>query len=423
MKLHFEFFFDSSKMQSYKGHIMERKLLQAMDRAISNIRAWPVKELLLFHHNDTDGLTSGTILKTAFERSGFSVDRYSLEKPYPQVLEKIFQNEGKIIVFTDFAGKIAPMIASLNQKKNLVLIIDHHPAEPSMDESVINLDGDLFGLKGDRDISASATCYLFASLLDKKNKDLAHLGTLGAVGDGFLVDGKLCSVNRKCLIEAEKQHTMRVETTKTGETYFITLNNTEYPARQVCNSLDTLGGVGYYSGGTDKGVKICQYGFDTDNEQLVTRLDNIQKNIFDREIQLLTSGGLHTTEYLQWFNVEERFKPMGVKMIGVFCNIIKNMDFLDHSKYLAGFQTVQDEIPGFGHIAFNSTKISMRVSSELTGKIRAGEIPGLGSFLPEATLKIGGFADACHGLSAATTVKIGQETELISEIETVLKEI
>ncbi len=397
-------------------------LIAAMDKAISMVKNRSgSKELLLFHHNDTDGLTSGTILYTAFTRAGFQVQRFSLEKPYPQVLEKVFKNTGKIIVFTDFAGRIAPMIANLNRKKNLVLIIDHHPAERTEDETVYNLDGGLFGLKGDRDISASATCYLFATRLDTQNADLAHLGTLGAVGDGFFVDGKLSSVNRDCLMEAVRQGTMRIEKTEKRETYFITLNNTEYPARYVCNSLDTLGGVGYYQGGTDRGVEVCQKGFDTEKEQLVTRLNGIQKRIFDKELEDITSGGLHTTEHLQWFNVGERFHPMGVKMIGVFCTVIKNMDFLDHSKYLAGFQTVQNEIPGFGHIPFHSTKISMRVSDELTEKIRKGTIPGLSSFLPEATLKIGGFADACHGLSAATTVKIGQEEELISQIETVLE--
>lgn len=398
-------------------------LISAIDSAVSVLFKQPSKELLLFHHNDTDGLTSGTILKTAFERYGFSVDRYSLEKPYPQVLEKIFRNEGKIIVFTDFAGKIAPLIASLNGKKNLVLIIDHHPAEKTEDETVYNLDGDLFGLKGDRDISASATCFLFASRLSRKNTDLAHLGALGAVGDGFLVDGKLSSVNRDCFLEAVEQQTMRFEKTDTGETYYIMLNGREYPARKICSVLDTLGGVGYYEGGPEKGIELCEQGFDTEKEQLADRLKEIQERIFDRERKLITSGSLHTTEHLQWFNVGERFHPMGVKMIGVFCTLIKDMDFLDHSKYLAGFQTVQNRIPGFGSIPFHSTKISMRVSKELTEKIRKGTIPGLSSFLPRATLRIGGFADACHGLSAATTVKIGQEEELISQIETVLKEI
>lgn len=395
---------------------------ESMGEAVSRLRDFPSKEISLFHHNDTDGLTSGTILETAFEEERFAVNRFSLEKPYPQVLERIFDKSGRIIVFTDFAGKIAPMIASLNRGRNLVLIIDHHPAEESGDDTVINLDGDLHGLKGDRDISASATCYLFALQMNKENKKLSHLGALGAVGDGFLVDGKLSSVNRKALTDAVSLGKMRFEETKTGEKYYITLGGIEYPARDVCRSLDTAGGVGYYRGGTDIGVDICHNGFDRKKESFINELGKIQKEIFDREIENLKKGGLKTTRHLQWFNVEDRFSPMGVKMIGVFCTVIKNMDFLDHSKYLAGFQTVQNEIPGFGPIPFNSTKISMRVSDQMRDSIRRGDIPGLSSFLPPATIKIGGFADACHSLSAATTVKIGQEEQLISEIEKVLEQ-
>ena len=65
----------------------------------------------------------------------------------------------------------------------------------------------------------------------------------------------------------------------------------------------------------------------------------------------------------------------------------------------------------------------MRVSDFLTGEIRKETIPGLSSFLPAATKNIGGFADACHGLSAATTVKIGQEEALVAEIEKELKRL
>jgi hypothetical protein len=62
----------------------------------------------------------------------------------------------------------------------------------------------------------------------------------------------------------------------------------------------------------------------------------------------------------------------------------------------------------------------MRVSDYMTEEIRAGRKPGLNAFLPEAALKIGGFADACHSLSAAVTVSVGDEERLIREIERVL---
>ncbi len=400
--------------------IMLENFESDLRNAIETLRAWPAEEIRLFHHNDTDGLTSGAILQTAFCRAGYRVSRIALEKPYPQVMEQIFQPEGQIIIFADFAGQIAPLVSEMNGERNLVLILDHHPAETSTSERVLNLDADLHGLKGDRDISASATCALFAEILDPANIDLSNLGALGAIGDGFFVNGALSSVNREMMEKAVRQGSMRSEKTETGERYFITLGGIEHESAEVCRVLDTLGAAGYSSGGADEGIDLCINGFIPETLETVRGLRKIQEEIFRRETERLRGGGLKTTEHLQWFDVEKRFAPMGVKMIGVFCRTIRDMDFLDHSKYLAGFQTVPDEVPGFGKINFDSTKISMRVSRELTERIRSGTLPGLSSFLPEATLNIGGFADACHGLSAATTVRIGQEAKLIAETERVL---
>lgn len=399
---------------------MKEELLTAMKAGISILEQYPSNKIRLFHHNDTDGLSSGAILLTAFTEAGYKVSRFSLEKPYPKVLEKIFSDSGKIIIFADFAGKIAPMIAKYNKGKNLVLIIDHHPAEKSEDLSVINLDGDLYGLKGDRDISASATCFLFAEVLlnsiGKSADYLSHLGVLGAIGDGFLVDGALSGVNREVLKIAENQKLMRTEKSENSEKYYISLSGDEYLSSEVCVALDTLGGVGYYRNGATMGIELCRKGFTPALEKVIDNLNQKKEEIFSKEISKLKQE-INTTKKLQWFNVHESFKPMGVKMIGVFCNIIKDMDFLDNTKYLAGFQSVPNEVPGFGDMDLNSTKISMRVSEYLTTEIRKGSVPGLSMFLPAATSRLGGFADACHGLSAATTVKIGQEEALIVEIE------
>jgi hypothetical protein len=110
---------------------------------------------------------------------------------------------------------------------------------------------------------------------------------------------------------------------------------------------------------------------------------------------------------------------MGVKMIGAFCDAIRETDLIDPSKYLAGFQVIPDEIPGFGDISFNEVKISMRVSPTLEARIRAGKAMGLDVILPEATSRLGGFSDACHSLTAATTVGIGKEQALIAEMESI----
>ncbi|KAA0271050.1 MAG: DHH family phosphoesterase [Chloroflexi bacterium] len=400
---------------------MFNELIAAMKEAIQVLRREPQKTVQLFHHNDADGLTSGAILTRALERQGYTVKRYCLEKPYPAVLKKVYEQEGGIIIFADFAGRIAPMLSDLNRGRNLTLILDHHVAEESTDERVINLDPDLFGLKGDRDISASTTCYLFALTLDPINRDMAHIAAVGAVGDGFFVDGELVSQNRDVALEAVRQGRMEIRKHDKGEEYFLIGEKGRIPVLDFSDTLDILGGVGYYQGGPDMGVHVCLEGVSPKSERMVEELKAVRTKIFEDEITRLKSGGMRQSPRIQWFNVEKRFFPMGVKMIGAFCDVIRFTDLIDPHKYLAGFQVIPDEIPGFGEIKFNEVKISMRVSPIMEEEIRAGKAMGLNIFLPEATGRLGGFSDACHTLTAATTVAIGMEEPLISEMEKILK--
>jgi hypothetical protein len=396
-------------------------LIDAMERAILELRKWPDKTVQVFHHNDSDGLTSGAILTRALERQGFKVKRFCLEKPYPAVLKKVFEQQGCILIFADFAGRIAPMLSELNKGRNLTLILDHHVAEASTDPRVINLDPDLFGLKGDRDISASTTCYLFARTMDPVNRDMAHIAAIGGVGDGFFVDGKLVSQNREAALEASKQGLIEIRENGTGELYLLATSKGQISCVEYGDYLDILGGVGYYQKGPDMGVKVCLEGVSAESDRMVEELKVVRTRIFNEEIKRLQAGSLKQAPHIQWFHVEKRLYPMGVKMIGAFCDAIKDTNLIDPRKYLAGFQIIPDEIPGFGEINFNEVKISMRVSPFMEGEIRGGRATGLNILLPEATNRLGGFSDACHSLTAATTVAIGKEEKLIEEMEKIIE--
>ena len=399
---------------------MLNTLIDAMENAVLEVKQWPEKTVQVFHHNDADGLTSGAILTRTFERQGYKVQRFCLEKPYPAVLKKVYEQEGKLLIFADFAGRIAPLLSELNRRRNLTLILDHHVAEASTDPRVINLDPDLFGLKGDRDISGSTTCYLFAVTMDPANRDLAQTAAIGAVADGFFVDGQLVSQNREAALEAVKQGKMEIRKNGNGEQYLLKSSKGEIPVIEFGDYLDVLGGVGYYQNGPDMGVKVCLEGVSAESDRMVEELKAIRTKLFNDEIARLKSGELNKAPHIQWFHVEKRFFPMGVKMIGAFCDAIKDTNLIDPQKYLAGFQIIPDEIPGFGTIAFNEVKISMRAARSMEEEIRAGKAMGLNTFLPEATNRLGGFSDACHSLTAATTVAIGKEGKLIEEMEKIL---
>jgi len=392
-----------------------------MEKAIREVTQLSHKTVQIFHHNDSDGLSSGSILTRAFERAGFKINRFCLEKPYPALLQKVYQQAGGLIVFADFAGRIAPILSDLNQGRNLTLILDHHVAEAATDPKVHNLDPDLYGLKGDRDISGSTTCYLFAQTLDAANSDLVHIAAIGAVGDEFFVDGCLAGENRDAALEAVNQGKIEIRKHAHGERYFLNTANGPIACDEFGAYLDTLGAAGFYQKGPDMGIKVCLEGITPESDRMLEKLKIVQTKAFDKEIARVKNGGLKKTPHIQWFHVQDRFSPMGVKMIGVFCDTIKNADYIDPQRYLAGFQIIPNKIPGFGPIQFNDVKISMRVSAQMEDEIRAARTLGLDILLPEATNKLGGFSDACHTLTAATTVAIGKEEQLIEEMEEILQ--
>jgi len=321
---------------------------------------------------------------------------------------------------TDFAGRIAPLISDLNQGRNLTLILDHHKAFPSTDPRVHNLDPELFGLKGDRDITASVTCYLFACTLDAANKDLAYVAAIGAVGDQFYVDGRLVAVNREVVLEAVNQGLMEIREHEQGEDYHFKTNRGWLPGEKVWGYLDTLGGTGFYQNGTAMGVRVCLEGFSDESDQMLARMQVLQNKAYRDQVRRIKKGQIEQREHIQWIHVQDRFAPMGVKMVGAFLEEYRNAEIFDPYKYIAGFMVIPDEVPGFGPIQLNEVKISMRVANPLENKIQAGSIPGLDTFLPEATGRLGGFSDACHSLTAATTVAIGLESQLIDEMEKIL---
>jgi len=256
--------------------------------------------------------------------------------------------------------------------------------------------------------------------MNPDNRDMAWIAALGAVGDKFFVDGRLVSKNREVMMEAVQQGMMEIKEVKKGEQYFLKASTENIPCDELGTYLDILGGAGYYQKGPDMGVKVCLEGVSSESDRMVAGLEGIKAKAFDSETQRLQGGVLKKSAHIQWFHVEDRFSPMGVKMIGLFCETIQDTDFIDPQRYIAGFQMIPNEIPGFGPIEFNQVKISMRVSPYMEREIRAGRAMGLNIFLPEATNRLGGFSDACHSLTAATTVAVGKEEDLIEEMEKIL---
>ncbi|RLE33242.1 phosphoesterase, partial [Candidatus Acetothermia bacterium] len=388
--------------------------LEAVREALGELRRSGGKDVVLVHHNDADGLSSAAVLEVALSRTGYEVRRIPLERVHPPINRRIHDlHAGIPVIYVDLGARAAPMIAEVNKGRSLTLIVDHHLAEETNDPAVFVLSTELFGLSGEREISAATAAWLVAQVLDETNRDLAYLGVVGAVGDSHERGGKLIGENREALEEAVSRGDVRVEAADGRETYALIKFGTELPLKKFAKSLTTLGAAGYAMGGPDIAVRTLLEGPSGEFEGKLRELETLKRERFELMIAKLRRGALKKTNYIQWFSVGEGFAPMGVKMVGEFCMEIRDMDFVDPEKYIAGFQDMPTEIPGLGRFEWDLVKISMRVPTLLEERIVRKEMPGLAWLLPEAAVRVGGSIDACHDYAAASLIPRGREEELV----------
>ncbi|MGY4706852.1 DHH family phosphoesterase [Candidatus Bipolaricaulota sp. J31] len=381
------------------------------------------REVVLVHHNDADGLASAAVLETALARKGFRVTRIPLERVHPPINARLHDlHAGTSILYVDLGARAAPMIAEVNRGRSLTLIVDHHFAEETDDSAVFVLSTELFGLSGEREISAATAAWIAARVLDEGNRDLAYLGVIGAIGDSHERGGKLVGENREALEEAAARGDVEIWEQNGKETYRLTKFGDPVDLKPFAKSLTTLGAAGYAMGGPDVAVSAILNGPSSEYREKLEELEALKRERFELMVERLRGGELKKTKYIQWFSVGDGFAPMGVKIVGEFCMEIRDMDFVDLDKYIAGFQDMPTEIPGLGQFEWDLVKVSMRVPSPLERRIVAGEMPGLAWLLPEAAKRVGGSIDACHDYAAASLIPRGKEEELVGAMDELVAE-
>ncbi|RLG83963.1 MAG: phosphoesterase [Thermoprotei archaeon] len=383
--------------------------LNDLVKAAAIVKNYDKDKIVLAHHNDADGLSSAAILIESLNRLGIKVENIPLERVHPLIVKRIIDKYEELILFADLGAGAAPVISKINSGKNTIIIIDHHHTPGVKDPKILNLSTELYGITGDKDISAAGAAYLFSKVLSEENKDLAYLAVIGAIGDSHHRFGRLESVNRLILEEAVKQGQVIIRVENNREKYYLAKFGELIPVDKFAKSLTVLGAVGYLMNGPEIGIKTVLSGPSNEYEKMLRKLNEMKREKFEKVIERLKEEGLNKTKYLQWFHVYDEFAPMGVKVIGEFCMEIRNADFVDQEKYLAGFQNMPKEVPKLGTFEWNIVKVSFRLPSQLEVRVVSREMPGYDYIVPRAAMHVNGDIDACHGYACATTFERGLE--------------
>jgi len=386
---------------------------EAVRAAAVLLKEAPCREITLVHHNDTDGITAGAILRNSLLRAGFLVENIPIERLHPAFLPAIHTPERRLIVYADLGGQAADVIHRHSREGSRVIIIDHHLPIAGEFPRLRQVNPEQFGISGDSQCSASAAACFFSLALDGKNEDQAALAILGAVGDRQMTKGRCEGLNALLLEAAVRRGELRPHGAGDDATYLFPFFQ-ERSLQEADSLIITLAVNGYYRRGADLALEACMNGPDERIQAFGGEMAAIAQDRFSRETARIRREGLPREGPIVWTDVGDRFHPLGLKAIGLFCEELIRCGAAEAEYYMVGFQRFPGENPYLGGFVGRETKVSFRVTPGLRRSIERDERPDLMRLVPRAARDVGGFADACHRFAAACTIPEGRIEDFVA---------
>jgi len=175
-------------------------------------------EVTVVAHIDADGVSSGSIASKALERAGVPHRVRFIKKLDLPEIENINGDQADAVWLVDLGS------GSFSQLEHPgICVCDHHvpdvnTASRRRGQNTLfsflsrHLNPHLFGIDGSTELSGSGTTYCVARSMDPKNRDLASIALVGAVGDfQDSAECRLKGFNRMILEDAEAEGVARAE--------------------------------------------------------------------------------------------------------------------------------------------------------------------------------------------------------------------
>jgi len=390
---------NSAQLESFLN-----KLAQAKDTIVKS----GLKDAVILHHDEADGLCSAALTKIAIEKLGIETRLICLDKLYPEVVKDVEGASRHLVVFSDLGSGHVQLLESQNRSRSILVILDHHDTSERRDPLVHNLNPELNGFSGEKDASSSTVAYLFAKTVDPSLVTFAPLAIIGSTE----IPREAQGLNKIPIQDAEK--TGAVKRTPKGGIKFDGAVSWLSPSR-ASSILNVLGSVGYYRGGPQLGLSACIKGFEKQILETAKGLEEERRNANQRMMEKIREESLSQMKNVQWFHARENYKGMSGKVVGSFCSYLSYQRLVNPVKYLIGMMNVPPEVPGWGKLPSPLVKVSGRAPQPLSRMIETGKRPPLSRILPDSCEKVGGFGDG-HTVAASGVFPIGHEETFLEAL-------
>jgi len=384
-------------------------LQERLDSAVSAVRESAIREAVVLHHDEADGLTSAALTQLALSSLGLNTRLICLDKLYPEVVKDIESGRPQVAAYVDLGSGHIDWLVEANTSKGLILVLDHHDTTFTQNPLLYNLNPELYGFSGEKDASSATVAYLFCKTVDTELSRYAHLATIGSLE----IPGETQGLNLIAVKDA-KDHGL-VRDSRKGD-FRIEAEGMSLTRTRASSLLNILGSVGYYRNGPEMGIEACTNGFSGKTMERAKEFEEERKQANRKMLSTIERDGLSQMKNIQWFHAHDNYKGMGGKVVGSFCSYLRYQRVVNPVKYLIGMMNVPPDIPGWGKLSSSMAKVSGRSPQILTSLIKKGTKPPLSKILPESCSKIGGFGDG-HSVAASGVFPIGKEKMFLDEID------
>ena len=380
-----------------------------LDSAVTAVRESAIREAVVLHHDEADGLTSAALTKLALSNLGLETRLICLDKLYPEVVRDIESGRPQVAAYIDLGSGHVDWLIEANSSKGLVLVLDHHDTTSIQNPLLYNLNPELYGFSGEKDASSATVAYLFCKTVDPELSYYAHLATIGSLE----IPGETQGLNLIAVSDA-KARGLVLDSGK-GDLK-IQARGMNLSRTRASSLLNVLGSVGYYRNGPEIGIEACTTGFTDQTMAMAKEFEEERKQANRKMLATIRKDGLSQKKNIQWFHAHDNYKGMGGKVVGSFCSYLRYQRGISPIKYLIGMMNVPADIPGWGKLPSSMVKVSGRAPQILTSLIEKGKKPSLSKILPESCSRVGGFGDG-HSVAASGVFPVGKEEMFVDEID------
>jgi len=153
-------------------------------KVVDEFKKIPKNEVIrVISHLDADGISAASLMVKCLNNDDRKYSISIVQQIKKEILKSLAKEPYNCFIFTDIGSGAITDIEELFKGKK-VFILDHHePEKLETNDNVFFVNPHKFGIDGGNEVSGAGVVYLFASTLDKKIEEFAHVAIIGAVGD------------------------------------------------------------------------------------------------------------------------------------------------------------------------------------------------------------------------------------------------